>query len=56
MRQDGGRGESPLMRDMMGIVEGLLSPLIRKWLNENERIDVHILTVFLSSAVIDFGS
>lgn len=50
------RNEDFGMRDMMGVVQGLLTPLIRQWLRMYEQIDPHVLTVHLGSAVLDFGT
>ena len=41
---------------MMGIVKGILSPLLREWLNRNQKIDINVLVVYLTSATMDFGT
>ena len=42
--------------DMLGIIQSIMSPLIREWLNRNRHVDVNVLVVYLTSGAMDFGT
>jgi len=42
--------------DMLGIIQSIMSPLIREWLNRNKHVDINVLVVYLTSAAMDFGT
>ena len=41
---------------MLGIIQSIMSPLIREWLNRNRHVDVNVLVVYLTSGAMDFGT
>ena len=41
---------------MMGVITGLLKPMLRQWWNMNRSIDPNVLAVNLSSATVDFAN
>lgn len=50
------RWEHTNTADFIGISKSILTPLIREWLIKNQHIDLNVRLVYMTSAIVDFGT
>lgn len=55
-RRDEDKKEDQSFRDLLGIVQHVLTPFIRQWHNSYQHVDQKVLVVTLTTAVLQFGT
>ncbi len=48
--------EGTSLGDMIGIVNSIMTPLLKDWIGRHQHIDPAVLVTYLTSAVVDFGT
>ena len=45
-----------MFKDMLGIAQSVLTPLIKEWVHKHQHVPPNVLVVYLTTEVMNFGT